>query len=140
MYTYDQLQVGTSFRVERHIGGRDVQTFAHLTGDDNPIHLDAAYAAATPFGKPIVHGAFLMGLVSKVLGRDFPGPGSVAVRFSCRFLRPVPVGATVAVEIKVVEKLDRHRHIRSRVCVYCGDTMALAGEAVVLPPSSHGGG
>lgn len=112
----------------------DVQTFADVTGDDNPIHIDEAAAAASRFGKPVVHGVFLLGLASKVLGRDFPGSGSIAVSLEAKFLRPVPVGETVTIEVKVAEKLEARGHVRMRMYGYVGGKMALGGEAVVIPP------
>lgn len=135
MNTYESLQVGDSFTFDRHLSAADVRSFADLTGDDNPIHVDAEYASDTRFGKPIVHGVFLLGIVSKVLGRDFPGHGSVAVAISCRFLRPVPVDSDITVEVKVAEKIDRHKHVRMRVYVYLEGKMVLGGEATLIPPS-----
>lgn len=135
MHTYESLSVGDSFTVTRLITRDDVYAFAEVTGDDNPIHVDEEYAKETRFGKPIVHGVLLLGIISKVLGRDFPGHGSVAVSISCRFLRPVPVGAEISVEVKVSEKIERHKHLKMRVFAYVGGKMALGGEAVLIPPS-----
>lgn len=133
-HTYESLEIGQTFSVERTLTADDVQQFADVTGDDNPIHIDEAYAATTRFGQPIVHGVLLLGIISKVLGRDFPGPGSVAVSLSARFLRPVPVGSTIRVEASVAEKIDRYRHVRLRVFVYLGKKTAVGGEAVLIPP------
>lgn len=138
MNTYDSLEVGQSYSVERVITAEDVQTYAELTGDDNPIHVDEAFASETRFGKRIVHGAFLLGIISKVLGRDFPGHGSVAVSFAVKFARPVPVGSTVTVEVKIAEKLERHKHVRARVFVYINGKTAVGGEATFIPPSEEG--
>ena len=137
MHTYDSLQVGDSFSVSRSVTAEDVQTFAALTGDDNPIHVDASYAEKTRFGKPIVHGVLLLGFISKVLGRDFPGHGSVAVSVSCRFLRPVPVGSEVTVEVQIAEKIERRKHVRARIHVYLGKKTAVGGEAIVIPPNGE---
>lgn len=139
MNTYESLQIGDSFTFDRHLSAADVQAFAELTGDDNPIHVDSEYAKSTRFGKPIVHGVFLLGIVSKVLGRDFPGHGSVAVSISCRFLRPVPVDSDITVEVKVAEKIDRHKHVKTRVYVYLDGKMVLGGEATLIPPSTETG-
>ncbi|MDX1430005.1 MAG: MaoC/PaaZ C-terminal domain-containing protein, partial [Rhodothermales bacterium] len=65
MHTYDTLEVGQSYSVDREITADDVRAFADITGDDNPLHVDAEYAANTRFGRPIVHGVFLAGLISK---------------------------------------------------------------------------
>lgn len=138
MNTYESLQVGDAFSIQRTVTAEDVRAFADVTGDDNPLHVDEEYAAGTRFGHTIVHGVLLTGLISKVLGRDFPGPGSIAVSISCKFLRPVPVGSTVTVEVKVAEKIEKYGHIRLRVFVYFGGKMSIGGEAVLIPPSADG--
>ena len=135
MNTYESIQVGDSFSMERLITTKDVQMFADVTGDDNPIHVDPEYAKSSRFEKPVVHGVLLLGLISKVLGRDFPGHGSVAVGISCRFLRPVPVGAEVTVKIEVAEKMEKRQYIKVRVYVHYEGKMALGGEGTVIPPS-----
>ena len=133
-YTYDSLQIGETQSFTRFVSESDVKGFAEVTGDDNPIHLDAEYAATTRFGQPIVHGVLLLGLVSKVLGRDFPGHGSIAVSMSVKWLRPVPVGSEVEIQVKVVEKIDARKHVRARIAGYVGGKMCLGGEAVFIPP------
>lgn len=137
MHTYDSLQPGDSFTFQRVISEKDVAMFAEVTGDDNPLHVDPEYAATTRFGKPIVHGVLLLGIISKVLGRDFPGHGSVAVGISCRFLRPVPVGSEITVEVKVSEKIEKYKHVKIRVYAYLGKKTVLGGEATVIPPSGE---
>lgn len=134
MHTYDSLQVGDSYTYSRSISAEDVRAFAEVTGDDNPIHVDQEYAAASRFGKPIVHGVLLLGIISKVLGRDFPGHGSIAVSLSARFLRPVPVGSEITVEIKITEKIEKYRHVKGRVYVYHNKKTVLGGEATLIPP------
>ena len=133
-HTYDSLSVGDSFSWSRQITMDDVRAFADVTGDDNPINTDEAAGAASRFGKPVVHGVYLLGIASKVLGRDFPGPGSIAVSLSAKFLRPVPVGEEVTIEVKVAEKIERHGHVKVRMYAYCNGKMSLGGEAVVIPP------
>ncbi|MEX0600139.1 MAG: MaoC family dehydratase [Rhodothermales bacterium] len=135
MNTYESIQIGDSFSTTRFLSAEDVRTFADLTGDDNPIHVDEEYARSTRFGKPIVHGVLLLGIISKVLGRDFPGAGSIAVAISCRFLRPVPVGSEITVEIKISEKVEKHKHVKGRVYIYHEDRIAMGGEATIIPPS-----
>lgn len=137
MRTYETLEIGESFSINRVITAEEVELFAQVTGDDNPIHVDEEYAKQTRFGRPIVHGVFLLGIISKVLGRDFPGHGSVAVSISARFLRPVPVGSEITVEVKITEKLERYKHVKGRVYAYVGGRMALAGEAVLIPPTKE---
>jgi len=135
--TYESLEVGQSFSVNRLLTADDVQLFADLTGDDNPIHIDAEFAETTRFGKPIVHGVFLLGIISKALGRDFPGPGCVAVNISAKFLRPVAVGSEITVEVRVAEKIEKYRHVKMRTYIYLGKKMCVAGDATLIPPGEN---
>ncbi len=135
-HTYDSLSVGDSFSWTRTITMDDVRQFADVTGDDNPIHLSEDAAAETRFGRPVVHGVFVLGLASKVLGRDFPGAGSIAVMLSAKFLRPVPVGDDVTIEVRVAEKIEARKQVRIKLYAYCNGKMAVGGEAVVIPPES----
>lgn len=134
MNTFESLQLGDSCKVKRYVSTQDVRTFADLTGDDNPLHVDPDYARDTRFGKPIAHGVLLLGIISKVLGRDFPGHGSIAVALSCRFLRPVPVDSEIEVEVKIAEKIEKRRHVRARVYIYREGRLCVGGEATIIPP------
>lgn len=136
-HTYNSLGIGDNYSWTRRLTMDDVRAFAEITGDDNPIHIDEEAGRASRFGQPVVHGVYILGLASKVLGRDFPGPGSIAVSLSARFLRPVPVGEEVTIEVKVVEKIERYRHVKLRMYAYTGGKMALGGEAVVIPPAEE---
>ncbi len=133
--TFDSLKIGDAYDHQRFISEDDVLTFARITGDDNPLHVDADYAESTRFGHRIVHGVFLLGLISKVLGRNFPGPGSVAVSISCRFLRPVKVNSEVRVSVKITEKFEKKRYVKAETNIYSlANKMVLAGEATIIPP------
>ena len=134
-HTYDSLSVGDSFSWSRTLTMDDVRAFADITGDDNPIHVDEEAGKASRFGRPVVHGVYILGLASKVLGRDFPGPGSIAVALSVKFLRPVPVGEEVTIEVKVYEKVEARGHVKVKLYAYALGKMAVGGEAIVLPPT-----
>ncbi len=137
-HTYESLQVGDTFSFTRFISADDVRAFADVSGDDNPIHIDPKYvAASTDFERPIVHGVFLLAVVSKVLGRDFPGYGSVAVAISSKFVRPVLVDSEITVEVKISEKIEKRKFVKARIYVYCGGKMVLGGEATLVPPSGE---
>ena len=136
-HTYDSLSVGDSFSWSRTLTMDDVRAFADITGDDNPIHIDEEAGKASRFGRPVVHGVYILGLASKVLGRDFPGPGSIAVALSAKFLRPVPVGEEVTIEVKVSEKVEARGHVKIKLYAYALGKMAVGGEAIVLPPTDE---
>ena len=111
MKTDFSYQVGDGFLFEKHISANDVKQFARIVGDLNPIHLDEEFAEKSFFKKRIVHGAFLGGLISKILGMDFPGQGTVYISQNSIFKRPVYVDTTVKVEVKVTEVLTAKRRL-----------------------------
>jgi 3-hydroxybutyryl-CoA dehydratase len=123
------------FKWERHISADDVQRFAEIVGDLNPIHLDPEYAANSFFKKRIVHGAFLAGLISKVLGMDFPGQGTVYISQNSIFKRPVYVDTTVSVEVKVKQVIEAKRRLVLDTNVFNSNgEVCVAGSATVWLP------
>ena len=134
-HTYDTLNVGDTHTSTQYISADDVRTYADLSGDDNPIHVDADAAQAAGFDRPIAHGALLVGYMSRVLGREYPGHGAIAVSLSAKFVRPVLVDSEVTFEVKVAEKIEKRGHVRLKVYVYREGKLAMGGEAVVIPPA-----
>ena len=87
----------------------DVEAFARVTGDDNPLHLDAAFASQTPFKRPIIHGMLGASVFTKVLGTQFPGHGSVYLKQTLDFLRPMFVDTDYEAVFTVVStNPDKH--------------------------------
>lgn len=128
-------QPGDGFSFERYISAEDVQQFADVVGDHNPIHLDAEFAERSFFKNRIVHGAFVAGLISKVLGMDFPGQGTVYISQTSVFKRPVLVDTTVKVEVKVTEVLTEKRRLVLDTNVYNEKgEICLTGSATVWIP------
>ena len=126
---------GDGFHWERHISTEEVQRFAEIVGDLNPVHLDAEYAGQSFFKKRIVHGAFLLGLISKVLGMDFPGQGTIYISQDSLFKRPVYVDTTVSVEVKVTQVIGEKRRLVLDTKVFNSNgEVCLAGSATVWLP------
>ncbi len=137
IHTYDTIEVGDTRTYERHISQEDIRRFSEITGDDNPIHTDPEFAAKTKYKQPIAHGAFLIGLVSKILGHDFPGHGAIAVALSSRFIRPVPVDSTLRLELQVTEKIESRGHVKLRIYMYNEDNRLVCGNEAVLVPAEE---
>ncbi len=95
--------VGAAAERTRRTGMRDVEMFSEMTGDMNPLHYDAAIAAATPFGGLIVQGGVTSGLLNAVVAEDLPGPGSVFLGVEWRFVKAVAVGEAITARVEVVE-------------------------------------
>ena len=128
-------QVGDGISFERFISAEDVRRFAEIVGDLNPVHLDEAFVENSFFKKRIVHGAFLGGLISKVLGMDFPGQGTIYISQTSIFKRPVYVDTTVRVEIKVTQVIPEKRRLVLDTHVLNSDAdVCMTGSATVWLP------
>ena len=88
----------------------EVQRFAELTGDNNPLHLDAEYAATTNFKRPIIHGMLGATVFTKVLGTEFPGFGSIYLKQTLEFLRPMFVD-TEYKAVFTIKSIQEDKHI-----------------------------
>lgn len=127
------LTPGTKATRTQTITDEMVRTFASLTGDNNPVHLDDEYAATTRFGKRIAHGMIAASLISATLANDLPGPGTVYLSQTLQFKAPVYPGDTVTaiIEVKSVRE-DKPIATLTTTCVNQENVVVLEGEAVVL--------
>ncbi len=128
------VKVGDRAEYERTVTAEDVKTFGDITGDTNPLHRDAAYAAKTRFGEPIAHGMLSAGYISAALGTKL-APECCAVYLSqtLRFMRPVKIGDTIkaVAEVKGIEPEKRTFTIET-VCYNQEGDPVVKGEAVIL--------
>lgn len=133
--TIDELAVGMAAEIARTYDEWDIYTFAALTGDLNPAHVDPTFAEKSVFRERIAHGMLTASLVSAVIGMKLPGTGAIYLSQDLRFLRPVRIGDTVTAKVEVIE-LDRNKHL-VRLKTSCSNQrgeLLLDGVAVVRPP------
>jgi len=124
--------IGTQATLSRSITEDDILLFALVSGDHNPIHLDAEYAERSFFGKRIAHGFLIGSLISAVLGNALPGPGSIYLGQTLKFLAPIHIGDTVTVTVKVVALREEKRIVTLHTeCTNQHGTLVLSGEATV---------
>jgi 3-hydroxybutyryl-CoA dehydratase len=133
-FYFDELSVGQSAETTRVVGAADIEAFAAVSGDVNPVHLDEAYAKTTTFGGRIAHGMLSAAYISAVLGNQLPGPGAIYLSQSLRFRRPVKVGDAVTARV-TVKSLDAEKAhaVFETLCLVNGRTV-LDGEALILAP------
>ena len=128
------VKVGDSAEYERKVTPEDIADFARVSGDTNPLHRDAGYAAKTRFKEPIAHGMLSAGYISAAIGTKL-APDCVAVYLSqsLRFLRPVKIGDTVKA-VADVKEIDQEKRIVTleTVCYNQDGEPVVKGEAVVL--------
>ena len=131
---YDALEVGQTANYSKTVTERDIQLFAEVSGDHNPVHLDAEYAATTMFKERIAHGMFSGALISAAVACELPGPGTIYIGQSMRFTAPVKLGDTLTVRLEILEKLPKFRvRVATRVFNQ-NDEMVVDGEAEILAP------
>lgn len=131
---FDELSVGQAAEVSHVVGAADIEAFAAVSGDHNPVHMDEAYAKTTPFGGRIAHGMLSAAYISAVLGNDLPGPGAIYLSQSLRFRRPVKIGdpVTARVTVKALDEAKGHATFET-VCLVDGKTV-VDGEALIMVP------
>ncbi|WP_339486004.1 MaoC family dehydratase [Pseudomonas sp. EL_65y_Pfl2_R95] len=131
---YDELEVGQKATYSKTVEERDVQLFAAVSGDNNPVHLDAQFAAESMFKERIAHGMFSGALISAAVACELPGPGTIYLGQTMRFTLPVKLGDTLTVQLEILEKLPKFRvRIATRV-VNQRDEIVVDGEAEILAP------
>lgn len=139
-YKYEDLEIGMAHETVHKITEADIEAFADVSGDRNPLHMDEDFAKQTVFGQRIAHGALTASYISGILGNDLPGPGAIFIGLSMRFKRPVFIGSVVTVRAEVAEKQDRGNRVTLKITCSVPDEegnpkVAISGEAQVVAPS-----
>jgi 3-hydroxybutyryl-CoA dehydratase len=130
-----ELTIGDAAESRKTISESDVYLFAGVTGDFNPLHVDAEYAKTTPFGARVAHGPLTFSLCAGLLGTELPGLGTVAVSNQIEYLAPVYIGDTIAVRVEVAElDPDRNRATMAVTWTNQKGTQVATGSMVVKPP------
>ncbi len=129
---YEELTVGQTAEYSKTVTSDDVMSFAKITGDFNPVHVDEDAAAKTRFGGRIAHGMLSAGLVSAAIANGLPGSGSIYLGQSLRFTAPVRIDDTITVKLAVTELLSKNRVKLSTVCRNQRGETVLEGEATIL--------
>lgn len=125
------LDVGDSQTVPLRFSQEDVISFARISGDANPLHLDAEYAATTIFKRPIMHGMLSASVFSRVLGTEFPGPGTIYLSQSLQFKAPMYVETNYIARL-TIRSIQGHRAIIDTVIEDEAGKITLQGEAEVM--------
>ncbi len=110
-FTFDEIEIGQTANYTKQITQQDIEMFAAISGDVNPVHLNADFAAGTQFKQPIAHGMFTGAIVSAAIAMELPGPGTIYLGQSLRFKLPVLIGDTIRIELEVTEKRDGRQFV-----------------------------
>jgi acyl dehydratase len=135
-YIYEDITIGQTASYSKLIEEQDILLFAAVSGDVNPVHLDAAFAANTPFKERIAHGMLTGAVISAALAMELPGPGTVYVGQNLRFRQPLKIGDTVTVRLEVTDKKDKLKLVTLDCKAYNQhEKMVASGSAEVIAPS-----
>lgn len=135
-FTFEEITIGQTASYSKVIGEADIVQFAVVSGDANPVHLDAEFAATTQFGERIAHGMLTGAIISAALAMELPGPGSIYLNQSLRFTAPVTIGDTVTVRLEVTEKNDKRGFVTLSTDAYNQDEKRVAtGSAQLIAPT-----
>ena len=131
----EDIEMGMTRYLRKVVTDADIEMFAEVSTDRNPVHLDDEYAQDTIFEGRIAHGMLTAGLISAVIGEQLPGHGTVYMGQTLKFLAPVRPGDMVYAEVKVVDIDLQKRRVKLDCHCTVDDKRVLAGEAMVLAPS-----
>jgi 3-hydroxybutyryl-CoA dehydratase len=132
---FEDLNEGMSATFTKMVTEADIIKYADISGDTNPVHLDADYAAATMFKERIAHGMLTAGFISAVFGTKLPGPGSIYVNQSLKFRAPVKIGDTVTATVTVTGKVPEKKFVTFSTVCTVNDKPVLEGEATLMVPA-----
>ena len=134
-HTFDEIHIGQTASFQRAVSVRDIELFAEVSGDQNPVHLDEDFARTSRFGERIAHGMLTGAFISAALAMELPGPGTVYLSQSLRFRLPVKIGDEIRVELEVTEKNERRQQVTIDCKAFNQDGKVVAsGSAEVLAP------
>jgi 3-hydroxybutyryl-CoA dehydratase len=131
----EDIEIGMVRSLRKQVTDHDIELFAEVSTDRNPVHLDDDYAHDTIFGGRIAHGMLTAGLISAVIGEQLPGHGTVYIGQSLKFLAPVRPDDVVLAEVEVIEIDHARRRVKMETRCLVNGKKVLVGEATVLAPS-----
>ncbi len=135
-FTYDEIEIGQTATYSKTLTEDDLTLFAAVSGDVNPVHLDAEFAATTMFKERIAHGMWTGGLISAAIALELPGPGTIYLGQNLSFRAPVKLGDTITVTLEVTAKQDDKKFVTmSCVATNQKGKAVVKGEAQVMAPT-----
>jgi 3-hydroxybutyryl-CoA dehydratase len=134
-YFFEDLTPGLAATFAKTVTEADIVKFAEVSGDTNPVHLDAAYAATTMFKQRIAHGMLSAGFISAAFGTVMPGPGAIYVSQSLKFKAPVKIGDHVVARVEVTGNLPDKKFVTFKTQCLIGDKVVIDGEATLMVPT-----
>lgn len=137
-YFFEDIELGMEASFAKTVSEADIVSFADISGDKNPVHLDADYAAKTMFKDRIAHGMLTAGYLSAVFGMQLPGPGAIYISQTLNFKGPVRIGDKVIAKVRVLETFPAKKRVRFECLCTVEGKSVLEGEAMLMVPGRPG--
>ena len=128
----EDLRLNQTEEIERKITEKDIDDFAKLSGDDNPVHTNSDFAKKTIFKQKVAHGFLSASLISTLIATKLPGPGSIYLSQNLKFLAPVFIDDLVRVIVTVQEIDHEKKKVKLQTECFKNEKKIISGEAVVL--------
>ncbi len=128
------FQIGQYFEMDKQISSDDIEKFAELSGDYNPLHMDNTYAKESIFGQRIAHGMLSASYISTIIGTKFPGNGTIYMQQNLKFKRPVYIGEYLKIRVELVELLENNKAKLLTTIKSTKNGIVIEGEALVKLP------
>lgn len=129
-----ELKIGDHSSLKKKITNEDIITFANISGDKNPVHLDEQYAKNTIFKSRIAHGFLVGSFISAAIGQKLPGNGTIYLSQNMKFKAPVRINDEINAHIEVIAFPKENRVLLKTTCSNQEGTVVIDGEALVIPP------
>lgn len=130
---FNELKIGMKESIEKVISEKDILQFAEISLDYNPVHLDEEYAEKTIFKKRVAHGMITSSLISAVLGTKLPGPGTIYLKQTLEFKKPVYINDTITVTCEIIDLFEEKKKVvLSTIATNQNQEIVLKGEAIVI--------
>ncbi|MBL8644777.1 MAG: MaoC family dehydratase [Rhodospirillaceae bacterium] len=134
-YFFEDLTPGKSATFTKTVTEADIMKYAEVSGDTNPLHLDAGFAATTMFKERIAHGMLSAGFISAAFGTVMPGSGGVYVAQNLQFKRPVKIGDVVTARIEVTGTIPEKKFVQFKTQCLVNDKVVIDGDATLMVPA-----
>ena len=129
-----EIKIGDKASFTKKISSEDIHTYAEVSGDDNPVHIDEEYAEKSIFGERIAHGYHVGSFISAAIGKHLPGNGSIYLTQSMQFKAPVKINDIITATVEIVD-FPKEKHVLLKtVCTNQHDKEVITGEALIIPP------
>lgn len=136
-YTIDEISVGMTATYAKTVTEADIDAFADISGDRNPVHMDEVYAETTMFKGRIAHGMLSAAFISTVFGTRLPGPGAIYLSQNLKFRAPVRIGDTVEAKVTVTAVDPERRRVTFDTVCTVADKVVVDGEALLMVPGAR---